>query len=838
MVSVIIRRTASFVYKGCRCLLIVMGLFGLFLTGLEAAPIDPNNILVSVENSVREFTATGTLVQIIPFNYDNRYYFPTENLNGIVVDQYGLIDAVNGSYNPYLTRYSPSSNTFTHKPYPGWSVGAGRTYGTIAAYKNFVFVNTLGSFLGKTGGIIRFDVFNNTALRFATGTNFIGLNVGLDGKLYALVTTDASANEIRVFDPNTTALISQMPVPASIFSNDYIYCIAADQNGEIFLAGSRGTVYRVNGNLGIVETSKDTGFNGITNIQVDEKGRLVLGQTKRVILGDSLLLSNFTSFLAIDDPNGVWTTLACVAHAVPLPTGPVPTPTPTPVPTPTPTPIHNILVSIGMPTAGTDFQYNSVREFGPDGSFLRTITFNYNGGAYPSTEFLRDIVVDQNGIVDAFNGTFSPLLTRYSPSSNTFTHTTFPGWNIWNYTDFGGIAAYQNFIYVTDMDTAYQTNLNGIIRFDTAANTAARFFAGTDFINLNMGLDGKLYALFPGCGLWRNCSYASDINVYDPATMALLGHIAIPSDILASDGIQALAADQSGRIFICGSNGVVYRLSSSGTLETAEATGFNYTTNLKIDETGRIIVGQANGYVVVGDTTLNNDFGFFQAINDPRGSFWTLFVAFTPPLPRGPPLQLLSVASRKTHGSAGTFDINLPLQGQPGIECRSGGTYAGHSMVFTFTNPVINVGSVNISSGNAQLYATWLGSDTHEYWVDLSGVANAQTITVTLNNVTDSAGSVISNVSRSMGVLLGDVNANGIVSNTDVAEVKAQVTAPVDSSNFRDDVNANGIISNTDVALTKAQVGTTLPKLTAALTQGMYLYRWMCFWGDVDGSGR
>jgi hypothetical protein len=44
-----------------------------------------------------------------------------------------------------------------------------------------------------------------------------------------------------------------------------------------------------------------------------------------------------------------------------------------------------------------------------------------------------------------------------------------------------------------------------------------------------------------------------------------------------------------------------------------------------------------------------------------------------------------------------------------------------------------------------------------------------------------------------------------------VAAVKAQVAAPVTASNFRDDVNANGIISNTDVSATKAQVGMTLP---------------------------
>jgi hypothetical protein len=62
-----------------------------------------------------------------------------------------------------------------------------------------------------------------------------------------------------------------------------------------------------------------------------------------------------------------------------------------------------------------------------------------------------------------------------------------------------------------------------------------------------------------------------------------------------------------------------------------------------------------------------------------------------------------------------------------------------------------------------------------------------------------------------MGVLFGDVNGNRVVSNTDVASVKAQVAAPVTASNFRDDVNANGVISNTDVSTTKAQVGTSLP---------------------------
>jgi hypothetical protein len=169
--------------------------------------------------------------------------------------------------------------------------------------------------------------------------------------------------------------------------------------------------------------------------------------------------------------------------------------------------------------------------------------------------------------------------------------------------------------------------------------------------------------------------------------------------------------------------------------------------------------------------------------------------------------QAQSAVSRKPHGAAGTFDIDLPLTGNPGIECRSGGATGDHQVIITFANPV-TVGGASVASSDNMATATKSVSN-QLVTVDLQNVTNQQTITITLARVSD--GTHTGDVSVSMGVLFGDVSANGIVSNTDVAEVKAQVTAPVDSSNFRDDVNANGIISNTDVALTKAQVGTTLP---------------------------
>jgi len=71
-----------------------------------------------------------------------------------------------------------------------------------------------------------------------------------------------------------------------------------------------------------------------------------------------------------------------------------------------------------------------------------------------------------------------------------------------------------------------------------------------------------------------------------------------------------------------------------------------------------------------------------------------------------------------------------------------------------------------------------------------------------------------------MGVLIGDVDFNGVVTNADVSLVKAQVAAraSVGPSNFPDDINANGVLTNADLSLTKAQVGAgaqlpSLPKL-------------------------
>jgi hypothetical protein len=166
-----------------------------------------------------------------------------------------------------------------------------------------------------------------------------------------------------------------------------------------------------------------------------------------------------------------------------------------------------------------------------------------------------------------------------------------------------------------------------------------------------------------------------------------------------------------------------------------------------------------------------------------------------------------NAVSRKTHGAAGVFDINLPrvpITGAIGIEPR-GGVAGQHQIVVTFANPV-TVGSATVTGAGAATVSTAGTTVT----VNLTNVTNAQRMAVTLSNVSD--GTNLGNIVIPMGVLLGDVGGNGSVTGSDVSQTKAAAAAgTVDATSFRADININGTINATDVSIDKAASGTALP---------------------------
>ena len=169
----------------------------------------------------------------------------------------------------------------------------------------------------------------------------------------------------------------------------------------------------------------------------------------------------------------------------------------------------------------------------------------------------------------------------------------------------------------------------------------------------------------------------------------------------------------------------------------------------------------------------------------------------------------LSAVSRKSHDSIPTpFDVNLPLSGGLGIEDRigQGPSSNQHQIVVTFPTPV-SFSSATVSSGTGTV--TNALASGNQIFVNLSGVTNAQRLTVTIVGVND--GTSTANVSIPMGVLLGDTNGDGFVNSADISQTKAQSGQPVGNSNFREDVNVDGFLNSADISVVKSKSGTALP---------------------------
>ncbi|MEO5718236.1 MAG: delta-60 repeat domain-containing protein [Chthoniobacterales bacterium] len=237
------------------------------------------------------------------------------------------------------------------------------------------------------------------------------------------------------------------------------------------------------------------------------------------------------------------------------------------------------------------------------------------------------------------------------------------------------------------------------------------------------------------------------------------------------------------------------RLSSAGGLDSTFGIGGKVRASFgDLNDGANGALLQPDGKIVVAGfhPTASNRFAEFEVARflGSSGSF-----------------LLTSAVSRLTHGSAGTFDVTLPLTGEPGLEDRSvGGNYA---LVFSFSSNVIS-GSASVTTGTGSVSGSpdFTGN---MMTVNLTGVTDLQTMTVTLTNVTSGDSQVLPSTAVNMNVLAGDATADKTVNSADGRLTKGQVGIPVTSLNFREDADANGIINNADVRLVKSAFGHTLP---------------------------
>lgn len=132
-------------------------------------------------------------------------------------------------------------------------------------------------------------------------------------------------------------------------------------------------------------------------------------------------------------------------------------------------------------------------EYNLQGGIIQTFSIPQPPG---QTEYLnpRDMAFTNSNQLHIYNGTFNPYLSSYDSSSDTWTNRTSSGWSTVNNGSYGGIAAWNTSVFVTDMPT-YGGEAQGVIAFDTVSGASTRFASNLDPVDLNVGQDGKLYVL-------------------------------------------------------------------------------------------------------------------------------------------------------------------------------------------------------------------------------------------------------------------------------------------------------------------------------------------------------
>ena len=213
-----------------------------------------------------------------------------------------------------------------------------------------------------------------------------------------------------------------------------------------------------------------------------------------------------------------------------------------------------------------------------------------------------------------------------------------------------------------------------------------------------------------------------------------------------------------------------------------------------------LLTGLANGQAYACNVVATNSFG-----NGPPSAT----VNVTPS--SMPALALFAVKSKKTHGAAGDFSIDIvfpPVVGL-GVTVEPRAISTGHKIIFQFNDTVNSIGTVSATDANSMP----IGSVTpviagNDVMVTLTGVPDNQRVQIGFL-ATGPNGST--NAIASLGFLVGDVSNTRVVSAADISSVKAHLGQTVSAANFRFDLDISGSIGAADLSAAKARSAMVLP---------------------------
>lgn len=165
---------------------------------------------------------------------------------------------------------------------------------------------------------------------------------------------------------------------------------------------------------------------------------------------------------------------------------------------------------------------------------------------------------------------------------------------------------------------------------------------------------------------------------------------------------------------------------------------------------------------------------------------------------------VVSVVSRRVHGSAGPFDLDVTDPGT--VEPRAGGP---QHLLITFDQPLQIVGTalsaVQLSSGSASSVSV----AGNQLEVLLSGAANAVSLVVQFPGVAHAAqAGARAGDQLCIRVLAGDCVGDATVDLLDVVTVRNALEVPISAGNFLADVDMDGQINIFDMVAVRNQLNT------------------------------
>ena len=251
-------------------------------------------------------------------------------------------------------------------------------------------------------------------------------------------------------------------------------------------------------------------------------------------------------------------------------------------------------------------------QYAQDGTLLSSQVVP--GGPGSDGPEARGLSVSPNGDVNIYDGTFSPALATLSSSTQTWSYQTLAGWSTVNNISYGEVAAYNNFVFASDMFTYNGGEKSGIVRFDSNGGAPVRFADGTDYIQVSLGIDGMLYGLEGG----------GTVHVFNPDTLAAVRTFSLTGG--PDYDIRSIAVDASGQVFAATWGGYVVSYDANGKYLSqiqliGQFGGGENVMNIALDTDGQIAVGGRSGDVFLTDESLSS----YTTIQTNQ---WDAFVTF------------------------------------------------------------------------------------------------------------------------------------------------------------------------------------------------------------------